>query len=193
MIYDLIIVGGGMSGISVGHHFRGKNILILEKGNLLSGATGHNAGFIISGFGEHYEKTVARLGRERAGEIQNLHLKNHLKIRELARNYYRKVGSLSVSYYETEFHNIKRSYELLREDGFNVDWLDSVDCGLKKTSSGIYNHDDAIIDSVRFWSSLAEGLPIHTQCHVMEIIEGPSLIELKTTQGKFKAEQVVFC
>src|SRR5262245_4411747 len=193
MIYDLIIVGGGMSGISVGHHFRDKSILILEKGNLLSGATGHNAGFIISGFGEHYAKTVARLGRERAGEIQNLHIKNHSSIRELAKDCYKKAGSFTVSYDETEFHNMKRSYELLKEDAFNVDWLDSIDCGLKTASSGICNHDDAIIDSVKFWNSLAANLPVRAQCTVSEIIDDKSSVRLNTAQGKFEAENVVFC
>lgn len=193
MIYDLIVVGGGMSGISVGHHFRDKNILILEKGPLLSGATGHNAGFVISGFGEHYAKTVARLGRERTKEIQNLHLQNHFRIQELAKNLYRKTGSLSVSYDEIEFHNMKQSYELLKEDGFNVEWQDSIDCGLITPSNGILNRDDAIIDSVKFWSALAADLPVRTQCSVSEIIERPSSIQLNTTQGKFEAEHVVFC
>lgn len=196
MIYDLIIVGGGMSGISVGHYFRNKNILILEKGELLSGATGHNAGFIISGFGEHYSKTVARLGRERARQIQNLHLQNHQRINELAQNIdcnYKKVGSFTISYGETEFHNVKQSFELLNEDGFNVDWEDSIDCGLKNTASGIFNHDDALINSVKFWSSLAANLPARTECTVFEIIETPTSIQLNTTQGKFEAENVVFC
>jgi gamma-glutamylputrescine oxidase len=193
MIYDLIIVGGGMSGISVGHHFRDKNILILEKGELLAGATGHNAGFLISGFGEHYAKTVARLGRDRACEIQNLHLENHSRIQELAGNLYRNIGSFTVSYGETEFHNVKQSYELLKEDGFQVDWSDSVDCGLKAASTGILNHHDGLIDSVQFWNSLAVNLPIRTNCSVTEIIENPTSVQLSTTQGKFEAEQVVFC
>lgn len=193
MIYDLIIVGGGMSGISVGHHFRDKNILILEKSKLLAGATGHNAGFIISGFGEHYAKTVARLGRDRAREIQNLHLQNHTRIQELARNLHRKVGSFLVSYGEIEFHIMKHSYELLKEDGFNVEWQDSIDCGLKTSSNGILNHHDGLIDSVQFWNSLASNLPIHIQCSVSEIIERPSSVQLQTNLGTFEARKVVFC
>lgn len=193
MIYDLIVVGGGMSGIAVGHHFRDKKILILEKGLLLSGATGNNAGFVISGFGEHYSKTVARLGRERAKEIQNLHLQNHLRIQELAHNLYRKIGSLTVSYDETEFHNMKQSYELLKKDGFNVELQGSIDCGLNARSTGILNRDDGIIDSVKFWSTLAADLPVRTQCAVSKIIERPSSIQLNTNQGKFEAEHVVFC
>jgi glycine/D-amino acid oxidase-like deaminating enzyme len=193
MIYDLIIVGGGMSGISVGHYFRDKNILILEKGELLSGATGHNAGFVISGFGEHYAKTVARLGRDKAGEIQNLHLENHFRIKQLAKHLYKKAGSFLVSYRETEFHIMKQSYDLLKEDGFAVEWSDSIDSGLKKTSTGIVKYDDGIIDSVQFWSLLAANLPVRTQCSVSEILECPSSVQLKTTQGTFEAEKVVFC
>lgn len=196
MTYDLIIVGGGMSGISVGHHFRDKKILIVERGNLLSAATGRNAGFIISGFGEHYAKTVSRLGRERAREIQEIHLQNHSSIRELAEQFgcnYRRTGSLFVSYYETEFHNLKQSYSLMIEDGLDVEWIDSIDTGLKTPSRALLNHDDGVIDSVRFWNALVAELPVRTQCEVFEIIQRPASVQLHTQAGVFEAEHVVFC
>lgn len=40
MIYDLIIVGAGMSGISVAHFFRDGKVLLLEKKNVAAEATG---------------------------------------------------------------------------------------------------------------------------------------------------------
>ncbi len=196
MIYDLLIVGGGMSGISVGHFFRKKNILILERENLLSGATKNNAGFIISGFGEHYVKTVARLGRQRAREIQNIHLQSHSRIREIAKNFncdYNQTGSLSLPFNETEFQDLKDSYHLLKEDQFNVDWVDDLDVGLKAKTAALINHSDALIDSVRFWSSLAEDLPKRLQCEVLEIIERSSSIQLRTSKGLFEAENIIFC
>ena len=86
-MYDLIIIGGGMSGISAGHFFRNQNILILEKGNLLAGATGNNPGFIVSGFGEHFSKTVQRLGIDVAKEVQEIHLSSHRRIQMLAQSF----------------------------------------------------------------------------------------------------------
>jgi glycine/D-amino acid oxidase-like deaminating enzyme len=194
MIHDLIIVGGGMSGISVGHFFRNKNILLLESGKLLSGATGHNAGFIISGFGEHYKRTVSRLGRERARQIQHIHLYSHKMIRDLAQNcYYVKTGSLSIPYNEKEFQELEESFQFLKEDQFNVEWIDNVDVGLRTKFSALLNHDDGVIDSQSFWRTLASDLPVHTECGVLEIIDGLSTVKLQTTKGMFEAEKVVFC
>ncbi|HSP07698.1 MAG TPA: FAD-dependent oxidoreductase, partial [Acidobacteriota bacterium] len=121
MIYDLVIVGGGMSGISVGHFFRDWRILILERGAVAGEATGKNAGFIISGFGEHFRKTAQRWGVDRACEIQRIHLSNHGRIRALAGNAdcgYKKTGSLAVALDEAEREELLASSRLMRDAGF---------------------------------------------------------------------------
>jgi glycine/D-amino acid oxidase-like deaminating enzyme len=196
MIYDLIIIGGGMSGISVAHHFREKNVLILERGRLLSGASGYNAGFIISGFGEHYSKTVDRFGRNMAREIQQIHLSSHQKIRELAQNihcHYSQTGSLTIPFDETELQELQRSYELLNEDHFNVDWLENFDVGLQKNSSALLNKDDALINSPSFWQAMASTIPVKTECEVLEIENAKDSIRVRTNHGFYEAENIVFC
>jgi glycine/D-amino acid oxidase-like deaminating enzyme len=196
MIYDLIIIGGGMSGISVAHHFREKNILILERGTLLSGATGRNAGFIISGFGEHYAKTVSRLGRDTAREIQLIHLSSHKKIAALARNincYYSPTGSLTIPFNDTELEDLQRSYKLLKDDGFNVEWRETVDVGLHKNCAALLNKDDAWIDSLSFWKTIASNIPAKTECEVLQITDGTNSIHVRTNDGSYETENIIFC
>lgn len=195
-MYELLIVGGGMSGISVGHFFRDRNILILEKGDLLSGATGNNAGFIVSGFGEHFNRTVARWGMKRAVEIQNTHIANHQRIRVLCANIpcnYSPGGSLSLALDPNEEADLRESLELLREQKFPVEWLENPPAGVRANRGALFNPQDASIDSARFWSALAEGLPIQTRAEVLRIEELPNGYRVATIRGDFEAEKIVFC
>lgn len=181
-----------MSGISVGHYFRNFNILILEKGDLLSGATGHNAGFIVSGFGEHFHRTVLRQGLERACEIQEIHRASHGQIRTLAQKIdcnYRRSGSFAVAVDKQERNDLWLSYELLRNQGYAVEWVETPPVGLKQPGGSLLNRDDGVFDQILFWNGLAEELPVRTNCEVLSIHENV----VETTHGIFAGKHIVCC
>jgi glycine/D-amino acid oxidase-like deaminating enzyme len=123
-VYDLIIIGGGMSGISVAYQFRDQNILLLEKGDLLAGATGNNAGFLITGFAEHFDRTAQRWGITRAREIQEIHEASHRKIRALT-NFVEEGGSYSIAFSQKEAQDLRASYESMLGEGFPVEWVEA--------------------------------------------------------------------
>lgn len=195
-MYDVIIIGGGMSGISVGHLFRDRSIQILERGEVLSGASGRNAGFIVSGFGEHIARTADRWGIERALEIQNIHLKNHGRIRALATGYncdYRSTGSLSIAMDEKEEADLRRSCELMLSHGYPVEWMDQPPAGLTDCRGAVFNPADASMDSTSFWTRLAVDLPIVSHCEVLDVREHKGAQIISTSRGTYEAERVVFC
>jgi glycine/D-amino acid oxidase-like deaminating enzyme len=194
---DLIIIGGGMSGISVGHFFRDKKILLLEKGKqLLSEASGKNAGFIVSGFGEHFNRTAARWGIERACEIQNIHLENHRRIREIANRLdcdYIPSGSLSIGLSDREKEDLHQSYELMKQQGYRVEWLEKAKTGLSEIHAVLVHHSDASIDPVKFWNGAAQGLPAQIDCEVQKVDRRNGIFSVFTNRGTFQAENVIYC
>jgi glycine/D-amino acid oxidase-like deaminating enzyme len=195
-MFDAIIIGGGMAGISVAHFFRKRKILILERGALLSGATGSNAGFIVSGLGEHFNNTASRWGIERAREIQEIHLSNHRRIRELAANAdcdYNATGSFCAALSEKERDDLQVSCDLLRSSGFPVEWSAKPPIGTIQTLGALFNPGDASIDSAKFWPKLAAGIPTLTQCEVREIRQTSIGNHLVTNRGEFEASIVFFC
>jgi glycine/D-amino acid oxidase-like deaminating enzyme len=195
-IYDLIILGGGMSGISVGHFFRHRKILILERGNLLSGATGENAGFIVSGFGEHFSCTVSRLGEERANEIQQIHLSCHRRIRELAGSVdcgYQQTGSLAIALESQEEERLRRSHELMKRFGYDVDFVEEAQTGLKFPVRALLNRHDARFNSRKFWKALSSDLPIRTHIEVKSIRRHQEEILVETDSEIFRSARVVYC
>jgi len=195
-VYDLIIIGGGMSGISAGHFFRNQNILILEKIELLSGASSKNAGFIISGFGEHYQRTVQRLGHERARRVHQIHLKSHLRIGELTNTLecsYQKTGSYAVALNQKESDALRQSFNLMKADGYPVEWVPVAPAGLREKRPAVFNQDDAHFDSALFWTKPADGIPVQTHCEVVGVIEDGDTNIVRTTTHEYRTRHVIYC
>lgn len=181
-----------MSGISVAYFFRDQSILLLEKGELLSGATGNNAGFLITGFGEHFLRTAQRWGTHRATEIQQIHLSSHRRVRELT-NTVEDTGSFTIALTEKEAEELRLSYELMRAQGFPAEWRDEISAGLRQDRPGIFNPEDGLFDSKTFWKELASNLPVKTGTSVTQVLEEADSLLVLTSNGEFRARKVVYC
>jgi gamma-glutamylputrescine oxidase len=63
---DLVIVGGGLTGLSLAYWMKQiaphQKVTLLEKGQLGSGASGRNAGFVTCGSIAHYGKLMDKFG-----------------------------------------------------------------------------------------------------------------------------------
>ena len=70
---NIAIVGGGIAGISTAFFilkYTDKKVVLIEKSKLAYGATGHNAGQIVSYFEKPFHLMVQEFGAELAGEGQ---------------------------------------------------------------------------------------------------------------------------
>ena len=70
---NVVIVGAGIAGISTAFFLlknTDKNIVVVEKGKLAHGATGHNAGQIASYFERPFHELVLEFGLEQAADAQ---------------------------------------------------------------------------------------------------------------------------
>ena len=163
---------------------------MLEKAEPHSGATGNNAGFLITGFGEHFSKTVRNWGLERAIEIQKTHIASHRMIRELT-NTVVDCGSYTIPVTEKERTDLRNSYELMRENGFPVEWLESAPVSLR--GPAIFNPQDGLMDSKRFWMELAAGLPCNKNSEVLNVLDAGNSFRIQTKSQEFSARRIVYC
>lgn len=70
---DIVIVGAGIAGISTAFFLlrnTDRNVVVLEKNKLAHGATGHNAGQVVSYFEKSFVELVKEFGHDRAVEAQ---------------------------------------------------------------------------------------------------------------------------
>jgi len=112
---DVIVVGGGCIGASVAFHLtrRGERVVLLEKGHVASGATGHSGAIIR----QHYESHLGiRLARRSLGFFQRFEEETGAPCD------FRTTGFLSGTRARDE-PAFDRLFELLKSEGVRVERL----------------------------------------------------------------------
>src|SRR5215212_2388084 len=74
----VVVIGGGLLGMATAYWLARSGVatVLIEQGDLASGATGRNGGFMVAGTAERYPGAVARLGQPTARAIWQLTLDN---------------------------------------------------------------------------------------------------------------------
>ena len=177
---DVVVIGGGVTGVTGALFLAegGARVAVLERREIASGATGRNGGFMLAGTHEYYVEAVEELtdlygadGRRMAREAWQIALENHdlmaglMKKYEIACDYYRH-GSYVVAMKRPDrgshadpLERIIQSYNLLREDGFDVEYLDEERLyGLKRSpllAGALWNRFDGELHPVKYVRGLA--------------------------------------
>ena len=70
---DVCIIGAGIAGLGTAYHLRRADanlrIVIVERGDVGSGASGRNAGFLLVGTADYYASDCERYGRDVARQL----------------------------------------------------------------------------------------------------------------------------
>ncbi|MCB9780749.1 MAG: FAD-binding oxidoreductase [Alphaproteobacteria bacterium] len=131
---SVCVVGAGLCGSSATLALAqaGIDVVQLEAGAIAGSASGRNAGFILQGTAERYDRACAVLGRERARRVHAYSLENHDRMAAFVRDHdvdcgYRRAGSLQLAGSDREEGELADSAALLVEDGFEAQLLHGAD------------------------------------------------------------------
>lgn len=206
--YDVVIVGGGISGISTAYWLSkidpNLKIALIEKNEIGSGATGRNAGFITCGSVEHFNRMVDKHGKKEALEIwqfseENLRLLKSEIIKDKEKNIeFKHQGSFSLSSTEHEFDELKNSAKMMEDFGINVEVLSDSDIekrlGAVNFVGGIKYKDDASVNPIKLLDLIRSKLniDIYENCEMFNFkdVKGDQII--KTNKYQFKSSAIVF-
>jgi gamma-glutamylputrescine oxidase len=206
---DIVIIGGGIMGVSLLYWLskhKDIKVVLLEKNRLASAASGRNAGFLIAGLAEHYNRAREHLGKTKAKQIWQLSLDNHQLLREeiIEKNKveceYQKCGSYLLACSEVESKEIKETVELLNQDGFEVELINErkINQLLKsqRFHSACFSPKDGALNPVKLIKGIGDIIKSHDNIfeehEVMDLeMAKDSKVKIRTNQRTFLSQMVV--
>ena len=209
---DFLVVGGGISGASAAYHLasRGEKVTLIDAGPIAAGASGKSAGMLLLGTADPYSRVVDLWGRERARDVwaftkecrERLHAEvlgdgeNDAELRLV------RTGTVSAAVSEHELEEIRRSGEMLVEDGFEHEALDAATLkeGFESDAffGGLRDPHGMTVDPARLTRRVvglakdrgAEVRELHELFRVEEHEDG---VVALTSRARFEAEMVLLC
>jgi gamma-glutamylputrescine oxidase len=198
---DLAIIGGGITGAAAAYyaHQRGlRNIVVIEAGQIASGASGRNGGFVLRGIHTYYDACVKEYGRETASFVYRFGQDNQSLIKQFVADHgvdigFDPSGSYLLASSLEESDELSRSARLMQEDGFAVEHRgdDPLDRGFY---GALYNECDFGINPVNLVRALLSqsGATILDQQPVrrMEVYDGGG-VKIIGSNKDILAKQVI--
>jgi gamma-glutamylputrescine oxidase len=134
----------------------GLRVRVHDARGIAEGASGRNGGFALAGGAARYDVARETYGADQAAEYWRWTDVALDRMIELGSDALRRTGSYRLAADEEEREAITLEYEALRQDGFDVVWLEDVPGGAAGRFHGaISNPNGASIQPARFVRRLA--------------------------------------
>ncbi len=203
---DLAIIGGGVTGLSAAAEARrrGMTVGVFERHAVGSGASGRNAGYLMRGMASSYAVAADVFGRAAAGELWRLSERNLELLKSLgtgAAAGMHDLPSCLLAVDEAEEWDLRRSFEMLREDGFAVELLEPADLPLpvgerRFARVGLVNPGDAVCDPMALLgvlASLVGGESIWTDDEVHGVHPEDGGVVIESARRSCRVHRVMIC
>lgn len=150
---DLVIVGAGIVGLSALLHasVAGLNAVLIEKQHIAFGASGRNAGYLMTGADDNYAAAVKAWGRDTAKFMWEVSRRTLSGLRQLGIESlpsYKLCPSCLVPMSQEELNDLQASIELMQTDGFDAEIMQRpIDDALTRSlqpEAVLVQHSDAI-------------------------------------------------
>ena len=86
---DFLVVGAGLAGGAAAYFARqvhGRDVVVTDARDVGLGASGRNAGFMISGLDTYYHRAIEEYGHDVAREVWDMSRRSFMHWREFIRN-----------------------------------------------------------------------------------------------------------
>ncbi len=202
---DVAVIGAGITGAAVCYWLAGKcRVILLEEDMIASKASGRNAGFLLTGTADYYNRAVQRYGREKAKALWQVTQENHDLLEkhifpDAACDHQRSGGYLVASSAE-EMRDLRASVQLLREDGFHYQLLGAEEINAVLSSKDFHgaalNERDGEVNPVKLVEALVRkanrnGTEIFEKTKTRGITAGKDGFYITTDQAVVRSNYLV--
>lgn len=208
-VCEVVIIGGGFSGLSTAYHLQQKNCetIIVEKEKIGSGASGKNGGQILTGYvlsvselAKKYDlqlaKQMLQLTLDSIDLIENIIKENHIECG------FHREGHLNAAYKPAHLEALKREQELLMRDfDYEVKVVDRQEMERELSSplyaGGSIDENSAIFHPLNYALAMANlveelGGTIYEETEALKIEKDSSgKVIVTTNEGRITADQIV--
>ena len=205
--FDIVIIGGGLSGVSVAFHCAklGLKACLLEKQTIGWGASGRNGGQVIPGLKELPEQVLNYFGKEMGKKIIALagsapdYVFDLIKMNNIDCSASQN-GWIQASITNAGLDTNKSLVRQWKEYGAPVELLSTPEIrsliGSDTYSSGILDLRGGKLHPLNYVIGLAHeaqnaGIPIFQECPVTSIKSKNGMYEINCPEGLINAEKVV--
>lgn len=199
MIYDYIIIGGGIVGVSTAwqlqQRYPDKKVLLLEKeSEFATHQTGHNSGVIHAGV--YYEPGSLKAKFCRAGVDATINFCQQHNIP------FNQCGKLLVATNELEVKRMEALYQRCQKNNIEVELLDKQQLKIQEPnitglgailvrSTGIVDYQRITIKMSQEFQSLGGEYRLNTK--VTQLKETAEDIRVSTNQGELTSRYLITC
>lgn len=197
---DVLVVGAGLVGTAAAHFIaqQGRDVVICDAMDAGMGASGRNAGFMITGLDTYYHHAVERYGRETVREMWKLSQTTHAYWRDVAQAEgvpLDECGSTLLAESAEEARDLELAARALEADGFEVVYR-SRDPLNRGYHAAIEQPWDAAVQPYELVQAILRqsGAELIPGCEVYALEQDSrEHITARTRKFVFKARKVLLC
>jgi len=201
---DVAIAGAGIAGISCAYHLQNKGykVLVIERDEVGSAATGASSGILYYGAGGNYAEATDRYGKENATtlwkqtehaieEMLSLIEKNTIECG------LRRCGAIMAAKNEAEHARVEKEKSELAHIGIRTELLTSEDIKQSFTGNNFFAglHFDicSVIHPAHFAAGLARrfNLAVYEKTPLLDFREESESVSVQTNRAKIRCGQLI--
>ncbi len=206
---DVLLIGAGLcgAGVALALTDAGVRVAWLDARGVSEGASGRNAGFLLQGTAERYNRAIGVMGRERARAVHAASRENHWAMKATIDRFgldcgYMRRGSLQLAGSTQEEDELRESAAMLREDGFPAEPRegDALDACYREAGFhvGVHITDDGELQPAAFVRGVARaavdlGVQLHERSPVLELDASAGDVRARTPHGEVRADVAIVC
>ncbi|MEL6404356.1 MAG: FAD-dependent oxidoreductase [Chloroflexota bacterium] len=197
---DVLVIGAGLAGCSAAYFAaqEGREVVITERRDIAMGASGRNAGFMITGLDSYYHRAVDKYGADVAHEMWELSRETIAFWKRIVAESdlnvpLRESGSLLLAESEKEAQDLAEAAKALTEAGIDITYHNSDPLG-RGYHAAIEQANDAAVNPVALTQAVfkASGAELIKNNEVYRIEQNnDDTVTVYTQQYIFKAQYVV--